>query len=101
MFVERRSNCKCNLLFTIIVLVLLLWVFLFYVLISGYSERAKISARADVLESLQDANKKGKRNTYCDHLRHLVLLHGMNKSLISECEGKPITDLQERLNYVD
>lgn len=46
-----------------------------------------------------DFKGKGKRNTYCDQLRHLSIDHGYDIDL-TECKKKEETDLQIKLKSI-
>ena len=43
--------------------------------------------------------QQGKRNTYCDYLRHLKHDHHKEDLDISDCIGGTLTDLQKKLQY--
>jgi hypothetical protein len=48
----------------------------------------------NAIYSLKEDQSRGKRNTYCDHLRHLVKDHEYSVTILNECQQPNLTDLQ-------
>lgn len=85
-----------------IVILIFLNIIVFWIMfafISHDDERAQsaIQKGMESIQTLKDNDAKGKRNTYCDHLRHLVRYHNVDTGILLECSGMSITDLQKTL----
>jgi hypothetical protein len=47
------------------------------------------------IHELEAEKRKGRRATYCDHVKHLVKDHGYDKMLLIDCANSPITDIDK------
>ncbi len=74
--------------------IVLIWAAIGFIMNEGEDSHSIVNAHLSKLDSLEAERAKGKRNTYCDHLRHLVYYHNRAPSTLYECLDKPLTELQ-------
>jgi len=81
----------------IILNIVMLWLVVVFTMFEGEDTHNKLDEHISEVNSLVVSQNKGKRNTYCDQLFHLVSDHDYPESILDECWSKPRTDLQNTI----
>ncbi len=96
---RRHEQTRPCLIFLICINIVIFWIMFWFTSIEGENVHSVLHKGMEVIGVIEKDASMGKRNTYCDHLRHLVFYHEADAKILMECVDVPTTDLQKTIIF--